>query len=313
MPTDLEVAAPPTPRPMLNIWLALMIAIPAGSTAVLFIKASHMPALWLAASRLLIAALIIFPLAIRDQRLSTLRWTPRALALAVIPALALACHFALWILGARLTNAVDASLIGNLLPVALPIVVFLLLRELPSRRELAACIIGICGIVGMGLAAARHGGVNEARGDVLCGLSLIGVAVYLSLARRLRRGSLWIYLVPIYGFAGLFSALMAWFFQGPPQMPHGRELLLMLGLAVIPTVIAHSIYNRAMTELRPNVLGVLNLLQCPLAGVAAWLIWDEHPSLGFYVASCAAVAAFAVLMYPALAALLTARQRRLAI
>jgi len=161
----------------------------------------------------------------------------------------------------------------------------------------------------MGLVAARHGGVHEARGDVLCGLSLIGVAVYLAMARRLRRGSLWIYLVPIYGFAGLFCALLAWCFQGPPQVPHGRELLLVLGLAVIPTVIAHSIYNRAMTELRPNVLGVLNLLQCPLAGAAAWLLWNEHPSPGFYVASCAAVAAFAVLMYPVLAARLVARQR----
>ena len=229
-------------------------------------------------------------------------WSGRDVAYALLPALALAIHFALWIIGARLTNAVDASLIGNLLPVALPTVVFFVLRELPSRRELVACGIGICGVVGMGLLAARHGGISEARGDELCGLSLIGVAIYLALARRLRRGSLWVYLTPIYFFAGVICSILAWCFQGPPPVPHGREILLMLGLAIIPTVVAHSIYNRAMTELRPNILGVLNLLQCPLAGFSAWLLWNEHPTAGFWLASAAAATAFLVLMYPMLAA-----------
>jgi drug/metabolite transporter (DMT)-like permease len=285
-----------------SIWWSLLIAIPAGSTAVLFIKASALPALWLAASRLLIAAIIIAPLAMRDQRRSQSQWSTRDILYSLIPALALAIHFALWIIGARMTIAVDAALIGNLLPIALPMVVFTLLRELPNRREMLACGIGVLGVLIMGLLAARHGGVREAHGDELCGLSVIGVAIYLTLARRLRKGSLWVYLTPLYGFAGIFCAIMAWYFQGPPPVPHGREILLMLGLAIFPTVIAHSIYNRAMSEIRPNILGVLNLMQCPLAGFAAWLLWKERPSMGFYVASLSATIAFLILMYPMLAA-----------
>jgi drug/metabolite transporter (DMT)-like permease len=281
-----------------NIYLALAIAIPAGSTAVLFNKSSHIPAIWLASGRLLIATIIIAPLAVRDSHGGNERWRWQDAGITLVPALCLALSFSWWVLGSRLAPTVDAALIGNLLPVVMPIVVFLLLRELPSAREVLASMIGVSGVVAMGAMASHHGGVGEVRGDIFCALSLLALAIYLVLARRLRRGSLWLYLAPLYGSAGVICAALAWFLEGPPPLVWGRELWLLLGLAIIPTVIGQSIYNRAMSEIRPNVLGVLNLLQCPLAGVAAWMLWGEHPTGGFWLATLGAVGAFGVLMYP---------------
>ena len=296
------VTAPGAARPAFNIYLALALAIPAGSTAVIFNKSSHLPAIWLAAGRLTIAAVIILPLAIRDLRRRQEPWSRRELFNSIIPALCLAVSFSCWVLGCRLAPTVDAALIGNLLPVALPVAVFALLRELPSLRETIASVIGMSGVAAMGGMATHLGTRTEARGDVFCAGSLFALAVYLVLARRLRRGSLWIYLTPLYAGAGLCCAVMAWILEGPPPLPWGRELWLLLGLAIIPTVIGQSIYNRAMSEIRPNVLGVLNLLQCPLAGLAAWILWDEHPRLGFWLATIAAMVAFSVLMYPTIIA-----------
>ncbi len=299
-PMQREIPGPdPVPaRRGFNIDLALAIAIPAGSTAVLFNKSSHIPAIWLASGRLLIATMIIAPMAIRDSRGSGERWRWRDAGIALVPAIFLALSFSWWVLGSRLAPTVDAALIGNLLPVAMPIIVLLLLREPPSAREVIASMIGVSGVVAMGALASHNGGAGEVRGDIFCALSLLALAIYLVLARRLRKGSLWLYLTPLYGCAGLICAALAWFLEGPPPPVWGRELWLLLGLAIIPTVIGQSIYNRAMSEIRPNVLGVLNLLQCPLAGVAAWMLWGEHPSGGFWLATLGAVGAFMVLMYP---------------
>jgi drug/metabolite transporter (DMT)-like permease len=310
MPETVIATASEPPRPFLNIYLALAIAIPAGSTAVIFNKSSHLPAIWLAAGRLLIAALIIAPLAARDMRRRQTSWSRRELAISIVPALFLALSFSCWVLGCRLAPTVDAALIGNLLPVALPMVVFVMLRELPSIRETIASVVGLSGIVAMGMLATHHGGGSEARGDVFCAGSLVFLAVYLVLARQLRRGSLWIYLTPLYAWAGVFCAITAWIMEGPLPLPWGRELWLVLGLAIIPTVIGQSIYNRAMSEIRPPVLGVLNLLQCPMAGLAAWILWKERPTLGFWFATVGAAAAFGILMYPSLLILFRPPPRR---
>ncbi len=296
----------PTAFGWFNIWWALALAIPCGSTAVLFIKASHYPPVWMAAFRLLLSSLMLAPLAMRDVARRGVPWHLGDARASFIPALALAFHFATWIIGARLSPAVDASLIGNLLPAAMPLVALVLLREWPSGSELLAGCIGVAGVLVLLLLADRHGS-TQAEGDALCGVSLVGVAAYLALARRQRRGSLFIYLTPLYGMAGLVCVLAALAMDGPPPLPSPREALLILGLAAIPTVIAHSIYNRAMTELRPNTLGVLNLMQCPIAGITAWLLWGEHPPRGLYLAALSAVLAIAGRLWPALPGRLAAR------
>jgi drug/metabolite transporter (DMT)-like permease len=283
-----------------NIWLALSLAIPFGSTAVLFIKASALPPIWLAAGRLLISSAVLMPLAMRDARRDggALGWS--ALKPGLLPGLMLALHFTAWIVGARMTSAAEATLIGNLLPVAMPFVVFVMLRELPSRREATSGVIGIAGVVAMGVGSLGMAG--HLRGDIWCAVSVILVAVYLVLARQLRRGSLWLYLAPLYGIGGVICTVIALAVDGVPPLPMGREALYLIGLALFPTVIAHSIYNRAMSEVRPNTVGIMNLMQCPLAGLAAWALWSERPSPGFWVASAATAVAMGVLAWPAFAA-----------
>lgn len=287
----------PAPGRQLPLWLAIAIALPCGSTAVLFIKASHLPPLWLAAGRLLLASAFILPLALTEQRQHGTGWSRQDVRLAVVPALALAAHFGFWIVGARLAPAVDGSLIGNFLPVVMPLVVFVLTRDLPSGRECWASGIGLLGMAAMA-AFSGHGSAfpHAAWGDLLCAVSIVLVAIYLALARHRRSTQLWSYLVPVYAIAGIADAAIAWAHDGLPRLPP-RELLLVTGLAIFPTMIAHSIYNRAMMELRPNTIGLLNLLQCPLSGLGAWLLWREHPGPGFWCACVGVLGAYAVLMH----------------
>jgi drug/metabolite transporter (DMT)-like permease len=283
-----------------------MVAIPCGATAVLFIKASAIPPLWFAALRLLVATIAILPLAWRDGRARGEHLHAEDWRLAVLPGLMLCLHFWLWNAGSRMTSAADATLIGNIGPITLPCVAFLMFRELPNRREVAATVIGIAGVCIMTAIAFQAGPTANGRhssavGDLLCLGCVIAAAFYLMLARSRRRGRLWLYLVPVYGIASLSSAALGLAVEGVGWMRSvdgWRELWILLGVGLIPTVISHSIFNRAMSELRPTTVGLAGLLQCPFAAVVAWLLWSERPSFGFWFATAGVLGAFAVLCYP---------------
>lgn len=277
-------------------WIGLAVGIVACSTAVIFIKASHTPPVWLAAERLLLAALVLAPLAWRDAQREG-GFTRVRLREALWPAVFLAMHFATWVFAARLIPAANSTLIANLTPVVMPLIALLMLRERVSGRELLATAIGIGGVAALA-AGDLDASASYLLGDGLCFLSMVGLAIYLALARQRRAGSLWAYVVPIYAIAGGLCALTALALEGPPPLPDAYEALLIAGLALVPTVVGHSLMNRAMGQLRPQVVSLAGLGQVPCAALMAWLLWREVPSPLFWVTLVAYLVALALLMLP---------------
>lgn len=282
---------------MRHPWFGLLLGIVACSTAVIFIKASHTPPVWLAAERLLLAALVLAPVAWHDARRAG-GFTRARLREALWPAVFLAMHFATWVFAARLIPAANSTLIANLTPVVMPLIALLMLRERVSGRELTATAIGIGGVAALA-AGDLDASAAYLLGDGLCFLSMIGLAIYLALARQRSAGSLWAYVVPVYAIAGGLCALTALALEGPPPLPDLREALLIAGLTLVPTVIGHSLFNRAMGQLRPQVVSLAGLGQVPCAALMAWLLWREIPSPMFWVTLAAYLAALALLMLPA--------------
>lgn len=285
-------------RLLAHPWTGLAVGIVACSTSVIFIKESATPPLWLAAERLLLAALALAPLAWRDARREGATFGLAQLRLAWWPAFFLALHFATWIIGARLIPAANSTLIVNFTPVAMPLVVFVLLRERISARELLATAVGVAGVSALA-AGDLDASVAYLHGDALCSLSMLALVVYLALARQLRRGSLWLYVVPLYAVAGVASAAVALAAEGPPPLPGPGEALLVLGLALVPTVVGHSLINRAMGQLRTQVVSLASLGSVPCAAVFGWLLWREVPSLLLVVAMLSYLVALALLLWPA--------------
>ena len=73
------------------------------------------------------------------------------------------------------------------------------------------------------------------------------------------------------------------------SLPSPREYLIIVGLAVVPTILGHSILNHAMRYLRGQVVSVLNLSQFLFAGVLAYLLLGETPRPVFYAAGALVV------------------------
>lgn len=274
------------------------------STAVIFIKAGAVDAVLLAALRVLLAALILSPLFVRDWRRRPHVTLAGCLRRSLVPGALLSIHFISWIVASRMTSAANASLIVNLVPVALPLMLFLMLRERLTRREVIGTILALGG---MGLLAGTDFQMNREHfaGDMLCLGSMLFFALYLAWARR-HQGpdGIWLYVVPLYAVAGVISLALlpvaiALGMSEPFQAYTRHDWLMVAGLAIVPTVFGHSILNISMKRMRGQVVSIVNMGQFVFAAVMAYFQLDEIPDAAFVPASLLVVLGAVTAVVPA--------------
>jgi drug/metabolite transporter (DMT)-like permease len=122
-------------------------------------------------------------------------------------------------------------------------------------------------------------------GDITCFVSMLLISFYLAQAHTNRNfPDVWLYLVPLYAVAGAICFFVALFFAHPFALPPAREYLIVIGLAVIPTILGHSILNHAMIHLCGQTVSVVNLFQFLFAGALAYFLYGEVPRPVFYAA-----------------------------
>ncbi|MFU8779785.1 MAG: DMT family transporter [Kiritimatiellia bacterium] len=270
--------------------LLLLLGVLACSSAAIFIRNSQVHPIMLSAARLLLAAIALTPVFLRDLKHHRGQgMSRRELTASILPGIILGIHFITWNIGIRMTNVANGSLIVNLVPMAMPVVLYMLIREKLTRREALATGIAIAGTA-MLVYADYHLDPQYFLGDLICFGSMIFFCIYLALSRRYRQSrSIWLYVVPLYALAGTFCLLTAIIWgtitRNPEVLPHWyapREWIWLVCLALIPTITGHSILNHAMKKLRGQVVSIINLTQFAFAGMLAWMIFGEVPHWSLY-------------------------------
>lgn len=265
--------------------LLLVFGVLCGSTAVIMIKASSEQPLLVASYRLLIAAAVLTPFFIRDLRQPGCTYGWKQLRWSALPALVLAVHFMSWVIGARMTQTTNASLIANLTPVVMPFLLWLFYQERATRWELVGTVFTLVGLVVLSGSNLRVDRISFF-GDIICFGSMLAFAVYLALGRKNGgRISIWLYMVPLYWIAGLVCLLCSLFFINPIKAYTLSNLLLMVGLGIIPTVFGHTILNYSLQHFRGQVVSVTNLGQPVFAGFLGYLLFREVPRPIFFLAA----------------------------
>ena len=271
--------------------LLLLIGVIAASSAVIFIKICTVNPILLASFRQLLAALLLTPLFFRELRRHKVTLGSKLFLPSILPGVILAVHFVSWITGARMTPAANSSLIVNLVPIAMPFLVFVLLRERINGIELVGTAVSLAGVFFLASFDFRFDHAYFA-GDAIAFGSMLFYALYLALGRRNNSlPSIWLYVVPLYYVGGLVCLAAAFPFVNPFTVGYtGVDLIAIVGLAVGPTIVGHSIINYAMKVLRPQVTSLLNLGQFLFAGIGGYFFLGELPSRAFYLASLFIVA-----------------------
>lgn len=250
------------------------------------IRLSDLHPILLSSYRLLVAAILLLPLFLRDYRASGGKQSLWSLFMrALVPGLFLGAHFIFWIIGARKTPSANSSLVVNMVPVVMPFCLYILSRERLNRWEYAGTALSLAGLAVLA-GVDFNLSTDFFAGDVFCLVSMLLLTVYLALARRNSSGStLWLYLVPVYLIGGLFCLACGCVFADPLAGMSGSDALYVLGLAAIPTVIGHTSMNYCMRKMRGQAVAIAGLGQFVFAGILAFFILSEIPSVMFYPAS----------------------------
>lgn len=275
----------------------LLLGIFCASTSFVFIRESSEPPVMLAAQRLLLTGLILFPLFWRDYRQHCPGQLARLLRDAIWPGLVLALHFITWIIGVRMTTAANATLIVNLVPLVMPVFMVLLYSERITQREVIATALAM---LAMFVLSANDFKLDPAhfQGDLICFGSMILFGLYLALGRNSgRHASIWLYMVPLYFVAGLICLPIALIYSSPFHVYEPYNLAMIVLLALIPTVAGHTLLNYSMQKFRGQTVSLVNMTQFIYTGVMAYYIYDEVPATAFYIAAVLLTLSIAWLSY----------------
>ena len=273
--------------------LALGLGIVAASTSSILIRFAQVdaPSLVIAAYRLTIASLILAPFLIRQrEKLRDLSTTQYKLTF--LSGLFLALHFGTWITSLEYTNVTSSVVLVQTTPLFVAALSPLLLGEMPPWRTLIGLGLAFGGglliafsdycIFSEGLLCATPvsgSGTNVLLGDMLALLGGAAGAAYLIIGRRLRPDlSLLTYIGLVYSSAAIFLIIavvsIGYDLFGYPPIAY----LWFLLLAIIPQLMAHSIYNWALRYLPATKVSITLLGEPISAAVLAYLVLYELPS-----------------------------------
>ena len=261
----------------------LILGVLCSSTAVIMIKGSDENPYLIAAYRLLIACVFIFPLFLREKRNYSQPYGLKQIKISLIPGLIMGLHFITWNMGVELTPVANASLIVNTTPAVMPFFLWIFYRERVNRIEILGTILTLIGLV---ILAFGQFDLNslDLRGHLLCFISMLFLSAYMALGRKnSKRLPIWLYMWPLYFTAGIFSLLCAIFFINPIKTYTLTNILIFFGLAIIPTIGGHTLLNYSMKNFRGQVVSVTNLGQIVISAFLGYVIFSEIPSSTFYL------------------------------
>ena len=269
----------------------MLIGHIAGAVSIFLIRASRLAPGYLAAYRLFLSVLIFMPLFLRDARKlrasMNVHWGNLALHLlrySLLPGVMLGLHFIFWNTAASMTLAANASLIVNMVPLFMPVIIFFMTSERPVWQEILATVIALGGVLLLTLGDLSLGR-EHLLGDLYSFISMLFLAVYLALSRKNKALPFWYYTGGVYLFGGITAFIISSIRGMPLWTDRGLvELLPVLGLTLVPTLLGHNLINRAMRRIPSQLVSVGLLSQVLWVGIFAWLLYGELPRRAFYPA-----------------------------
>jgi len=167
----------------------------------------------------------------------------------------------------------------------MPFFLWAFYKERITRLEVVGTIFTLTGLVVLTGSSLSLSHTNFI-GDLVCLLSMLTFVGYLILGRKYgSQMSLWLYMVPLYFFAGLICLICALPFVNPIKAYTLPNVLYMIGLGLVPTVFGHTIINYSMKFMRGQVVSVTNLSQPIFSSLLGFLFFGERPETILYVSA----------------------------
>lgn len=299
MSTSQTSTAVPTQTP-LQAYAVIVMGVLAVSLAAIFIRLAQnegIPSLFIAASRMTIASLVLTPFTLRRHSQEIRNLGRQELILAGISGVFLSAHFATWILSLEYTSVLISVVLVNSNPLWVAALEVFFLRAQLGRWVIIGLIIGIIGsvIVAIPPTATIESGSNPLLGTFLAISGAITVAVYFVIGRKLRgKLSLLPYIWLVYGCAAIVLLGLV-LITGIPIIGYSSQgYFYLVAMALIPQLIGHSSFNYVLKYFPATYVGIAVQLEPAFSAIIAFFLFSEIP-LPFQIAGSAVILAGVVL------------------
>lgn len=269
-----------------HAYFILVMGVAAVALSAIFVRlaqAEAAPSMVIAAGRLIVAALLLTPAALRSPvyiaQMRSLSWRDRGLV--VVSGVFLALHFATWVTSLEYTTVLISVVLVTTTPIWVALLEVFVLRARLSRPVIIGLVIAVTGgaVIGISGANGAESGGNTLIGGLLSLAGAVTVAVYLIIGRKLRADlALTPYIWLVYGIAALLL-LGAMLVTGIPAGGYSIAAYgWILAMGLIPQLIGHSSLNYALAYLPATYVSLATQLEPVLSAAAAMIIFAEIPA-----------------------------------
>jgi drug/metabolite transporter (DMT)-like permease len=279
-------------------YLVLASAVVCISTGSILVRKAEAPSLAIAFYRVGLASLLLAPFALRPLARSWPGLAPRTRLALLGSGVALALHFATWIVSLSYTTVAASVLLVNTTPVFTVLLARFWLGERPPRAVIAALPLAL---LGAGVIAAGDWSSSSGRspllGDALALLGALTLSIYHVIGRGLRASlPAGAYVLGVWATAAAVLAGLAFASRVPLGGYPPPTLAVFAALAVVPTLLGHGLVNVALRSLPAPSVGLFLLGEPVGATILAWLLLGESPALLTLVGGGIVLGALAVLV-----------------
>jgi len=200
----------------------------------------------------------------------------------------LGLHFIFFVSAVKDTTILNATVLVNTTPIFSMFLSSFLFGLKPSRFAVLGIVIAIGGVCIIAYAettvvssiSSATIGTPSLKGDLEAVLAAFLEALYLSYGKKVREQSAILpTMLPIYIFATITVAVLSPIGGGKtPQFPTEIFLVLpLLGLGVLPTAVAHTLYFSSLSNLKSFETATMALLEPVGATVLGIILFKEWP------------------------------------
>ena len=257
----------------------IFIAIVSVSFAALFIRwtSGDSHPFVIAFYRMAFASLMVLPLTLFTSYKELRGIDRRMLLLLIGTGGFLAVHFATWIASLFYTTVASSVLLVTSHPILVASVSHYYFKERHSKIAAGGIALALVGMVIITWGDTAFG-VDQIYGDILALIGMVAVAVYMLAGRRMRQKlGLFVYVMVVYSSASVFLLILC-ISLGLTLYPLPRDdYIIFAGLAVIPTIFGHTVYNWALRYVSASVVSISLLGEPILSSLWAVLFLAEYP------------------------------------
>lgn len=264
-------------------------------TAAIFIRfLSGVDAVSIAFWRLVVGCLALASLLIILRKPFHLGHVKSGLKDILILSFFLTLHFIFFISAVKDTTILNATILVNTTPLFSVLVSTFVFKLKPSRVAVLGLAISFVGVFTIAIAETSvAGGTQTAavlssslKGDIEAVLAALVESVYLNYGRRIR-SEMYILsiMTPMYFFCALYVGVLSLPLTGgalalPTSLP---SILSILGLGILPTAVAHTLYFSSLYNLKSFETATMALLEPIGATVLGISLFQEIPAPLFIV------------------------------